>query len=64
MQAEEEGGGRRRRKKKKRRGCRADRGLGRLGWGYKSGGGSNEGVGGGVTDEVPDGFIHQTGPAE
>ena len=51
MQAEEGGreGGRRRRRKKKRRGCRADRGLGRLGWGYKSGGGggSNEGVGGG-----------------
>lgn len=54
MQAEEEEGG-------WRRGCRADEGLGRLGWGYKRGGSDGGTTRGWVTDEVPGGFIHQTG---
>lgn len=28
--------------RRRRRGCRVDRGLGRLGWGYKSGGSTEE----------------------
>lgn len=37
----------------RRRGCRADRGLGRLGWGYKSGGGGSVEGGGGLLMKSP-----------
>ncbi len=45
----------RRRRRRRRRGCRADRGLGRLGWGYKSGGSGS--ICGGVMKSPVDSYI-------